>query len=96
MDHHRDNQSTCDLKPIKQLVPVAYEEVNLLRSFSQLQQRERWKKTGRVNESDFAPQQPIHNGFQLQAKTRPRKSLPADGGGLSTGYLVNYNSIGDV
>lgn len=36
------------------VVPVGYEEVAMLRNFSQLRQREEWNETGWVNESYFA------------------------------------------
>jgi len=64
------------------LVPVGYEQVDTLRNFSQLRQREWWNKTGRVNESDFAPQQSIHHSFLPAPKPRTHKSLPTDWAGL--------------
>lgn len=95
MDHHIETTAACVTENQKETVLVPA-EVDLLQNFSQLQQRERWKTTGWVNESDFTSQQPINDSFQLQAKNRTHKSLPADCGGLSTGYLINYDSIGNI
>lgn len=55
MDHHIETTAACLAENQKETVLVPA-EVELLQNFSQLQQRERWKTTGWVNESDFASQ----------------------------------------